>query len=182
MSCGLSLNFYVSDREKFNAELVSYVRENLAADGNIRIEHYSDSWSIQYATMIIDINVSYFENYCRLVEDMEDVRVNFDMTCWLYHRTKYREGVIDSAKILKYYLSNYKGDCVWAEEGNTILVRRNGAVSFSFAAGTTFPVRWSQEGEFYSVDYRVIYRGMEFKPREMKKEHLEEGAVTVFTI
>ncbi len=178
MSCGLGLSFYVSDRKHFIEELVSYVREHLATDGNIAIEQCSDELTIGYETMWISIYLSDYENFCRTVEDAENVRVNFHMTVWLYRR-KYRQGVIDSAKIVKWYLSNYKGDCVWDEEGATVLVRRDGEVFFE--SGTNFPVRYSQTEEFYSIDYKIVYRGVEFEPRKMEKRHLEEMAIEIFT-
>ena len=109
MSLGYGLNFYVPDKEGFITGLVAYVRGNLTTDGNVRIKQDSDSLFIGYETMYMYIYLSNYENSCRIVEDRENVKINFDMTVYLY-KGKYRQGVIDIAKIVKYYLSNYRGD------------------------------------------------------------------------
>lgn len=178
MSLGYGLNFYVPDKEGFITGLVAYVRGTLTTDGNVRIKQGSDSLFIGYETMYMYIYLSNYENSCRIVEDRENVKINFDMTVYLY-KGKYRQGVIDIAKIVKYYLSNYRGDCVWSEEGTTVLVRRDGKISFE--SETNFPVRCNQAEEFYSIDYKIVYKGMEFELENMEKKQLQEMVVDIYT-
>lgn len=173
----LELYLYVPDREIFIKNLIIYVRECLALDADVTISQYEDMFCLIYKTMNLYIYLSDYEQYCRTIEKLDNVKVNLTITATVYN-AKYNAGVIDIGKITNYYFSQYEGDYVLTgTRGETILIRREGKIFFH--ADPLFPFRYNEEEELYLVYDKAVYKGMEFDLVDINQ--LKEKEVDIYT-